>query len=84
MDADERVTDALRGEIEAAMCDAARDGYYIDREFMFMGRSLRCFRPNWNLPRRHGVPILIGSDQFRATPIHEASVMVRPGLTAPL
>ncbi len=49
LDADERVTDALRAEIEAAIAADERDGYYIDREFMFMGRSLRCFRPNWNL-----------------------------------
>ena len=49
LDADERVTDALRVEIEAAIADGRRDGYYIDREFIFMGRSLRCFRPNWNL-----------------------------------
>ena len=49
LDADERATDALRAEIEAAIAADERDGYYIDREFMFMGRSLRCFRPNWNL-----------------------------------
>jgi amidohydrolase family protein len=41
-------------------------------------------RPNWSLLRRHGVPILIGSDEFRATPIHEASVLVRAGLMTPL
>ena len=49
LDADERVTDALRAEIERAIANGGRDGYYIDREFMFMGRSLRCFRPNWNM-----------------------------------
>ncbi len=49
LDADERVTDALRGEIEAAIGEGTRDGHYVDREFVFMGRSLRCFRPNWNL-----------------------------------
>jgi glycosyltransferase involved in cell wall biosynthesis len=49
LDADERVTDALRIEIEDAVRRGDRDGYCIDREFMFMGRSLRCFRPNWNL-----------------------------------
>lgn len=48
LDADERVTDELRAEVERAIHDG-RDGYYIDREFIFMGRSLRCFRPNWNL-----------------------------------
>jgi hypothetical protein len=26
-----------------------RDGWYLDRELVFMGRSLRCFRPNWNM-----------------------------------
>ncbi len=49
LDGDERVTDALRTEIEEAIQGGDRDGYYIDREFVFMGRSLRCFRPNWNL-----------------------------------
>ncbi len=49
LDADERATDALRVEIEAAIAADEHDGYYIDREFMFLGRSLRCFRPNWNL-----------------------------------
>lgn len=49
LDADERVTEVLRAEIERAVRAGRRDGYYIDREFMFMGRSLRCFRPNWNL-----------------------------------
>ncbi len=49
LDADERVTDELRAEIGRAISDGKRDGYYLDREFTFMGRSLRCFRPNWNL-----------------------------------
>jgi glycosyltransferase involved in cell wall biosynthesis len=49
LDADERVTDALRAEIEGAIAAGEHDGYYVDREFVFMGRSLRCFRPNWNL-----------------------------------
>lgn len=49
LDADERVPAALRDEIERAIASGARDGYVIDREFIFMGRSLRCFRPNWNL-----------------------------------
>jgi glycosyltransferase involved in cell wall biosynthesis len=47
LDADERVTPALRREIEACLCDGQADAYCIDREFIFMGRSLRCFRPNW-------------------------------------
>lgn len=49
LDADERVTPELRREIADAVRHGDRDGYCIDREFMFMGRSLRCFRPNWNL-----------------------------------
>lgn len=49
LDADERVTDELAIEITSAISDGSADGYYIDREFVFMGRSLRCFRPNWNL-----------------------------------
>jgi glycosyltransferase involved in cell wall biosynthesis len=50
LDADERVTDELRREIEQTIAGGtSHDGYYIDREFVFMGRSLRCFRPNWNL-----------------------------------
>ncbi len=55
LDGDERVTEALRGEIESAIGDERNDGYCIDREFIFLGRSLRCFRPNWNLRLfRHG------------------------------
>ena len=49
LDADERVTPALRDEIRSAIADTSFDGYCIDREFIFMGRSLLCFRPNWNL-----------------------------------
>jgi glycosyltransferase involved in cell wall biosynthesis len=49
LDADERVPDALRVEIAAAIEVGDRDGWYVDREFVFMGRRLRCFSPNWNL-----------------------------------
>lgn len=49
LDADERVTPGLRAEVQAAIARGDCDGYYVDREFVFMGRSLRCFRPNWNL-----------------------------------
>jgi len=49
LDADERVTDELAAEIEDAIKNGSAAGYYVDREFVFMGRSLRCFRPNWNL-----------------------------------
>jgi glycosyltransferase involved in cell wall biosynthesis len=49
LDADERVTPELRREIEAAIGNGSTEGYCLDREFLFMGRSLHCFRPNWNL-----------------------------------
>jgi glycosyltransferase involved in cell wall biosynthesis len=49
MDADERVGPELRTEISEAVRSGAADGYCLDREFWFMGRSLRCFRPNWTL-----------------------------------
>ena len=49
LDADERVPDALRAEIEQAVARGDRDGYYVDRELVFMGRRLRCFSPNWNM-----------------------------------
>jgi glycosyltransferase involved in cell wall biosynthesis len=49
LDADERVTDELRDEIRAAIASPEADGFYIDREFVFMGRPLRCFQPNWNM-----------------------------------
>ncbi|HVS84910.1 MAG TPA: glycosyltransferase family 2 protein [Gaiellaceae bacterium] len=48
LDADERVSADLRAAIERAIASDEYEGYYIDREFVFMGRSLRCFRPNWN------------------------------------
>jgi glycosyltransferase involved in cell wall biosynthesis len=48
LDADERVPPGLRAEIERAL-EGDRDGYYVDRELVFMGRPLRCFNPNWNL-----------------------------------
>jgi glycosyltransferase involved in cell wall biosynthesis len=49
LDADERVTPELRREVEAVIGPGGADGYCLDREFMFMRRPLRCFRPNWNL-----------------------------------
>jgi glycosyltransferase involved in cell wall biosynthesis len=49
LDADERVTPPLRDEIARVINKGDVDAYYIDRELVFMGRSLRCFRPNWNL-----------------------------------
>lgn len=49
LDADERITPELAAEIRSAIASDAADGFYIDREYVFMGRSLRSFRPNWNL-----------------------------------
>lgn len=49
LDADERVPAALRDEIARAVAADEADGYYLDRDLHFMGRSLRCFRPNWNM-----------------------------------
>src|ERR1700716_2662626 len=37
VDADERVTTSLRYEIEDLLPDAARDGYYLNRRFIFLG-----------------------------------------------
>ena len=49
LDADERVTPELRAEIAEAVEHGQSDGYCVDREFHFLGREVRCFRPNWNL-----------------------------------
>jgi glycosyltransferase involved in cell wall biosynthesis len=49
LDADERVTPDLRAEIAGAIEHGGADGYCVDREFHFLGREVRCFRPNWNL-----------------------------------
>lgn len=49
LDADERVPPALEAEIRQAILKADVDGYYVDREYVFLGRSLASFRPNWNL-----------------------------------
>jgi glycosyltransferase involved in cell wall biosynthesis len=57
LDGDERVPDALRAEIEQAVARGDKEGYYVDRELVFMGRKLRCFNPNWNMRlfrRGHG------------------------------
>jgi len=47
--ADERIPPELRSEISDAVRDGDADGYCLDREFWFLGRPLRCFRPNWTL-----------------------------------
>ena len=49
IDADERVTVPLQKEIAEAITTDHADGFYIDVEYVFMGRALRCKRPNWNL-----------------------------------
>jgi glycosyltransferase involved in cell wall biosynthesis len=47
--ADERVTTALEHEIRNAIAQDRCDGYYLDRELVFLGRPLQCFRPNWSM-----------------------------------
>lgn len=50
LDADERVSTALWIEIDRVLQDpSSADGYYLDREFHFMGRVMRSFQPNWNM-----------------------------------
>jgi len=49
IDADERVSSALAAEMQEGIERGHVDGFYVDREYFFMGRSLRCYRPNWNL-----------------------------------
>lgn len=49
LDADERVPEMLRREIAVAIANGEFDGYFMDRDFVFMDRALRCFRPNWNM-----------------------------------
>jgi glycosyltransferase involved in cell wall biosynthesis len=47
--ADERVPQPLQREIASAVVSDDAEGYYIDMDYVFLGRSLRCKRPNWNL-----------------------------------
>lgn len=49
LDGDERVTDELREEILRILAAPEHDGYYLDREFIFRGKELRSYRPDWNL-----------------------------------
>jgi hypothetical protein len=49
LDADERVSPELAKEIPPLIADGKFDGFYVNREYMFLGRNLRCFKPNWNL-----------------------------------
>lgn len=51
VDADERITPRLAEEIGQAVRSGDKDGWYINRRFMFMGDWLRhCgYYPSWNL-----------------------------------
>lgn len=52
IDADERVTPELEGEIRSVLAeDRGIDGYYINRKLIFLGRWIRhCgWYPSWNL-----------------------------------
>lgn len=51
LDADEHITPPLAAEIAEAVEKNEKDGYYINRRFMFMGGWLRyCgYYPSWNL-----------------------------------
>lgn len=77
LDADERVTPALRDQLIAAIGTDEHAGWCVDREFIFMERSLDCFRPNWNLRLfRHDVAAIenVGLNDLAGTgdnEIHE-------------
>jgi glycosyltransferase involved in cell wall biosynthesis len=49
IDGDERVPTQLQAEIARVLRAPRHDGYYLDREFIFHGRELRAYRPDWNL-----------------------------------
>jgi glycosyltransferase involved in cell wall biosynthesis len=51
VDADERVTPELEGEIRAVLAAPQADGYYINRKLIFLGRWIKhCgWYPSWNL-----------------------------------
>jgi glycosyltransferase involved in cell wall biosynthesis len=51
VDADEWITPELAREIEAAIRNPERVGYYVNRKFIFMGRWIKhCgYYPSWNL-----------------------------------
>jgi hypothetical protein len=49
LDADERVSEELRADIVRVMAGPEYDGYYVDRQFIFRGKELRSYRPDWNL-----------------------------------
>lgn len=51
VDADERIVPALAADIARAIADPSKDGWYVNRRFMFAGGWLRhCgYYPSWNL-----------------------------------
>jgi glycosyltransferase involved in cell wall biosynthesis len=49
LDGDERIPESLQEEIRKTLQAPEFDGYYFDREFIFRGRELRSYRPDWNL-----------------------------------
>jgi glycosyltransferase involved in cell wall biosynthesis len=51
VDADERVTTNLRGEINALLVAPEHDGYYVNRRFIFLDTWIRHagWYPSWNL-----------------------------------
>lgn len=49
LDADERVPAALVDEIRTGLARHDVDGFFVDREYIFLGKSIRCFRPDWNM-----------------------------------
>jgi len=51
LDADERITPALAGEIREALGNPAADGFYLNRRFWFLGGWINhCgYFPSWNL-----------------------------------
>jgi len=68
LDADERVTPALRASIEAALIDPQRFAYRMARANRFMGRLLRHGEgyPDWSLRLFHR-----GHAHWSADPVHE-------------
>ncbi len=49
LDADERIPPELWQAIAPRLADTSITAWALDREFVFMNRPLRCFRPNWNV-----------------------------------
>jgi len=68
LDADERITPALREEVLGTIGKGAETGYYVNRLLIFMGRTVRHggLYPSWNLRlfRR-------GSARYEQRAVHE-------------